>query len=234
MKKLQRENEALRKEVEALHKENADLKANNAQADHLFVIPILPNGYKSKSKGTKTKTTDNTCAFDSFFMLYAVVVTDQTEFRTKFIDSKTIGPFCRLVKGLLDEEKSAVLEKRNDLLGKYYTKKIKGMLDCTSSIGETFNKICETDEMLNSFIVIGKCTKCGKLGSTKNSFVCVDAKKFNVENIQPSIIEKLPLVKCDQCRLTMKSVVVVNEMIIIDADNPDPSNIHTIVQHTLI
>lgn len=197
-------------------------------------IPILSNGYTNPTGNPKV-VTENTCAFDSVFQVFAASYIDVHHFDNIIKDNAPTHLLCDMICTLFDNnsKQNSVYIKRNKLLLEYFTGKpflekiTKNLIsiNCHCTFDYIFQKICKANPFLNSVKQIKQCVECDEIIEEKHlPYVPIktnreDFKIADLQSMIPCMMLKSKQ-RCDKCSKLFSIYRELNSVIVIDIDNP--------------
>lgn len=164
-------------------------------------VPLLENGFTGG--GT---TTQNTCAFDSIFSIFACSYSDYSKFQVMVDQHYSSSELCGFIRKVMMQKKVSrqTYIARNKMLYGYAeqsgSKTKLTSLNCKTGIGSIFAKICRGNEVLASSILTRKCDNCEASFKLVRPFLPVITTNLDLTSLQNHIVDPTEQKEsCPQC-----------------------------------
>lgn len=168
-----------------------------------------------KRRVKNPRLTQNTCAFDTIFQLYAAAYMDSPKFK-KYADKDTTSDFIELVKSFCDWGRmEEVQDGRETILYSIFEEKVKIRrrileLDCYMSVIDMFIGITEEK----------RCPSCVNYSCLKKTSLPLNCINLNIADFAKSIHFKPESKHCKKCQVNMNIEIqrIFSPVVIIDLD----------------
>lgn len=196
-------------------------------------IPLLKNGHTS-TKSLPKIITSQTCAFDTYFHLFAACYVDIPPFKNLVDESAedSSDSLSSLIRSLFDAKETETMNKRNALLRKYYdcdpfmkhitTRQVE--IKCNSTLHYVFKQMCREQFFLHSLQECSVCTHCQTTyNKILHHYVKLNYHVLDIKSLGKSLKNSFcnSVGTCDGCSAPLSKEIRLSDIIIIEVDKPN-------------
>lgn len=192
-------------------------------------IPLLQNG-----QSTKNIISENTCAFDSIYVVYAVAAADYNCLYVKNAPASKFSEFLsQVMQSFTVKERKIAYVLRNQIFESIFSDKYYGKsgnltknnkithIDCHTGIAAFFSQLVrDGNEQIASSTLNAHCDVCEQMRTITRPLVPLSTnvnEKVPLTSIQSLIADKRPI-HCQMCHEAMRIEMKLNDVIAFEVE----------------